>query len=429
VSLPDGATLRTLFQQEPERINLTLDEPITLRGGEPNTVSVSATTISFVPGLDESGFSSSTRDVSAFHDESPSVVPIDPDGFYGDEIQAEKPGVDSGLPKDVEEALEIRKTVDEDSLGEFEEKAYRLKNSLDIEYSVTDDGRVDVTEPIKISVNFKSPVNNNLLSQPYSVEVSVDNEELPNTVLHDVAREEYNTLLDRDGDGAIERDAEAIIRIFAGEVEEQKRKPFTYDRYLDADITELKNPLGEEMEALRVSTIWGAVNNITRELIDRAIAGSGDEGGESDLPGVPDNPHVYTWIDVALLADGTVYVRVPDASVFPRHSLYVNGEKERTNSFTVSAQSGPNEYGAEYFEEGNSVWERFKKEAKGGSVVPFRSPHNVYVNEYDHGSEPDFFPGHPVMVYGVDSDGDEIEPDVVEERLGEPNDPFPTGQL
>jgi len=54
---------------------------------------------------------------------------------------------------------------------------------------------------------------------------------------------------------------------------------------------------------------------------------------------------------------------------------------------------------------------------------------DLLLNEYDDGSEPDFFPGHPVMTYGVDSDGDEIEPDVVEERLGEPNDPFPTGQL
>jgi len=155
--------------------------------------------------------------------------------------------------------------------------------------------------------------------------------------------------------------------------------------------------------------------------------GLGEEGGKE--PGLPDNPHVYSWIDIALLADGTRYVGIPDTSFFPRHALYVNGEKDRTNGFTVSSQSGPNEYGTEYFEDKNEVWQRFKKEAKEGLVVPFRSPHNVYMNEYDDGSEPDFFPGHPVMTYGVDSDGDEIEPDVVEEKLGEPNDPFPTGQL
>jgi len=42
---------------------------------------------------------------------------------------------------------------------------------------------------------------------------------------------------------------------------------------------------------------------------------------------------------------------------------------------------------------------------------------------------PDNFPGNPVMVYGIDESGDFISSDIVESKLGDPNDPFPTGNL
>ena len=58
-------------------------------------------------------------------------------------------------------------------------------------------------------------------------------------------------------------------------------------------------------------------------------------------------------------------------------------------------------------------------------MVPYRTPHNAYVNEYDT-KRADRFPGHPVMVYEEGPDGNPIDPETVKARLGdEPLDPFP----
>jgi len=70
----------------------------------------------------------------------------------------------------------------------------------------------------------------------------------------------------------------------------------------------------------------------------------------------------------------------------------------------------------------------FQNEVEGG-VEPYRTPHNSYIKEYNTSDNPDNFPGHPVMVYGVNKNGDVISDEEVEDILGEPLDPFPTGEL
>jgi len=71
----------------------------------------------------------------------------------------------------------------------------------------------------------------------------------------------------------------------------------------------------------------------------------------------------------------------------------------------------------------------FQNEVEGGIVVPYRTPHNSYIKEYNTSDNPDNFPGHPVMVYGVDKNGDIIPEEDAENILGDPLDPFPTGEL
>jgi len=71
----------------------------------------------------------------------------------------------------------------------------------------------------------------------------------------------------------------------------------------------------------------------------------------------------------------------------------------------------------------------FQNEVEGGIVVPYRTPHNSYIKEYNTSDNPDNFPGHPVMVYGVNKDGDVISDEEIKDILGEPLDPFPTGKL
>jgi len=184
----------------------------------------------------------------------------------------------------------------------------------------------------------------------------------------------------------------------------------------------LEDENGEPL-GIRVSTIWGAVNSYIQDLVN--LIG---EEGESPGP-IPDNPHVYTWVEIALLTDGTMFVRVPDASIFPRHVLYVNNLKSDTNGFTVSEDASDDGYSARYNENTNNVWEAFRRETEGGIVVPYRTPHNCYVEEYDSADNFDNFPGHPVMVYGVNKNGDVIPDEHVDDILGEPLDPFPTGEL
>lgn len=49
-------------------------------------------------------------------------------------------------------------------------------------------------------------------------------------------------------------------------------------------------------------------------------------------------PAFYTFIDFAFMADGAKAVRVWDASRYPAHALYVDGQKERQNTFREGSE-------------------------------------------------------------------------------------------
>jgi len=223
-------------------------------GGSPtSSVKASATTIAYVPGREDE-----SRNIrsSGFPDSSPLSVPLVPDAFYGDAVEAKKEGVNGGLPMELQEALDIRKVIDEEGTDKSSGIPYRLKNTLNISYVLDEDGGIDQTEPIQVTVNVEGPVNEN-----HPAEIDITAETLPETVLHDEDFEAYNT---------------SLVSNALGEFEEQAKPPTTNDRYLNITVEEMKNELGESLEAVRASTIWGAVNSFTQELISNSPLNTGE---------------------------------------------------------------------------------------------------------------------------------------------------------
>jgi hypothetical protein len=47
-------------------------------------------------------------------------------------------------------------------------------------------------------------------------------------------------------------------------------------------------------------------------------------------------PNIFTFINLYVTADGAQYARVWDASVFPRHAVYWNGNKENETELSYS---------------------------------------------------------------------------------------------
>jgi len=428
----EGESLNFRIQNTSPGQRLEEGDTVEIAVSSSRKVSASATTISFVPGREDEFL---FPDDSAFPDESQLFRTVDipligdvrlresapkPDAFYGDGVRAETEGVEGGLSSSLDNALNQTKTVSEPQINEVsgEFKSRRISNTLSLTYTTDSEGDVDLSEEITVEVNVESPIDE---VQSLPIRLVVTGEGLPDTIVHD---EDYYIVLDESGT-RFPDPSPVPIENFS---DSQRKPPTTFDRHLHATIDQLKNPSGDVLNAVRLSTIWGAVNSYFEDILNNL-----DEFGEifsipnlGELLPVPPNPIVYTWIEVALLTDGTKYVRIPDASLFPRHELYVDGAKQRTSGFITSEDATDGGYSARYNEDKNNVWEEFKRESDTGTgFVPYRSPHSLYINQFEESDTPDSFPGHPVMVYGEDGQGTPIGGELdIDEILGEPLDPF-----
>jgi hypothetical protein len=172
--------------------------------------------------------------------------------------------------------------------------------------------------------------------------------------------------------------------------------------------------------AYQLSTVWGAYDPYVEKLLEYMI----DNGVSAmfSLLGHPlaglaveffaQTPSIYTWVEHTVLADQRQVVRVWDASKFPEHVGYLNGQKFEVDQLDWAANQDVN---AAF-----SIW------AGNESVhypTPYESPHFAYLSHINGEltGPPDLFSpkSYPALTYGVDGSGNELSQAEVNTILGD----------
>jgi hypothetical protein len=120
-------------------------------------------------------------------------------------------------------------------------------------------------------------------------------------------------------------------------------------------------------------------------------------------------PAFYTFLDFAFMADGAKAVRVWDASRYPAHALYIDGEWEDENVFRE---------GIEWTVDGpigeHTAFESFARDGQVPGFTPFGQGGSFgYRNFYTSGSG-----NHPVMVHS--EPGSTLAGETVQNELSDP---------
>lgn len=197
---------------------------------------------------------------------------------------------------------------------------------------------------------------------------------------------------------------------------ETYKKAISRDRHLNWERTEI-----DGMDAVRVSTIWGThdpyVDIMLEYIVDYSIThlSLALYGAPGALAGtaaafISSTPAIYTWIEYFHLADGRELVRVPDASRYPRHAGYLGDEKCSRTNFDRGEEYALNEHSNDRFDD-------WVAETQTHHVTPYENAHSDYLNHFtDETPVTDGGP-HPVMTYGTDSNGEEINASTVKQLL------------
>lgn len=222
-------------------------------------------------------------------------------------------------------------------------------------------------------------------------------------------------------------------RIFQLIFGSRKKRGAPRPRHVKAEKGEFQTPTNDSVEGIRAATIWGSENPYTKKMTDptEIVPPIDNE--------VPDNPIIYSWIELTLLADGTTYVRIPDASVFPKQVSYLRGplsdgrSTKRTTSglqyiLDETVTTADDTYDVAIREDSNNVWERFKHETEQGQVVPYKGMNTLYNWSYSTVDSPLY--DHPVMAYGEADDGSELGREEILDKLPEfPLFPMPKSNV
>jgi len=378
-------------------------------------VGASASVFSWVPGLSENDNEGWNDLYSAFPDQGPIPgLPID-EAFLGDKSRS--------LEETVEQTLEMQKEV-QGLDGSYRE--FRMKNTVEISFSVDSNGEVDGTEPIELGFNYKTPENYESESRldgenpsfEFTLLDSNNQEQLPTTILEENINEGVNFSIYDFWGWPFESENERVRTVF----ERPRYATATLDNYTFR---------GETLEGVRVANLWGTENPFAHEIA--ATTGP--------LPGA--SPIIYNWIDLVVLTDGTYAVRVQDAPQFPMHTLYIgqpgdpSEQYRRTDSgleilFDPSASTN-NEYAAAINEDNHKPWGQFFGSFDDNTTyVPYKTPHSRYLENHNNdstgrwfGYQNELLVDHPIMTYGRTGDGEELSTDEILEILPEPQSPFP----
>ena len=328
--------------------------------------STSATTITLLPGHSEDSANGGGALNSAMPDYSGKCLDA---WFVADQV--------TDLPDDLREVLEMRK-----HLPEYDEglRQYRMKNRVELSFG-TPDGRTvgESSVSVKTNANEKPPF------------VGVEGQSGEENLVRDI----------------IERDD---LDWFGGKTK------------LRADVAGKRFESGavraeiDGVEGVRASVLLGGSDTYIEIMREKfyelgpveflEVTGMGVEV----VPAfIVQPPTMYTFLELAAMADGTTLARVWDASRYPKHYLYVDETKRDETEFAEGSRASggewrPNENANERF----SQWTLEEQDFRS----PF-SPHtkSAYEQYLDYVTS---FGPHPAMTYG--EDGEELTADELARR-------------
>lgn len=261
--------------------------------------------------------------------------------FHGDQVSK----MPDSIPADLTDP-DNRSELPTKDLDEFDEKLpkYRVLNHVQVGLEETADG----VEPNVGFFNDLAPVT------------------LEGTPLGD-SDEEHDRLPGNE-EVAIEDNALRDDGCVADWFEEEygtenwgKQEPTTKDQ-VDERSIEIESSDGETVEGVQVTSIVGgsdvyletmadvarertadwvpAIQWLQKELVD---CGANIVTAAAMASLAANVPNFYTYLDVIVMADGSYLIRLQDASPYPRHALYQDGQKIGTNDFDKGEEWKPNQ--------------------------------------------------------------------------------------
>lgn len=328
--------------------------------------STSATTITLLPGRSEDSANGGDALNSAMPDYDGKCLDA---WFVADDV--------TDLPDDLQAVEEMRKHLPEYDVGL---RQYRMKNRVELSFA-TPDGRTVAESSVSHETNADE-------EPPY---VGVEGQPGEENVVRDII--ERDDLDWFDGRDKLRADVEGK-RFESGPVA--------------AEI--------DGIEGVRASVVLGGSDTyieIMREKFYELGPVKFLEVTGMDVEAVPafivQPPNMYTFLELAAMADGTSLARVWDVSRYPKHYLYADGTKRDETEFEPGSRlSGgewrPNENVNERF----GQWSFEEQDLR----TPF-APHTRrgYEEFFDH---PTAFGDHPAMTHG--EDGDELAAETVAVR-------------
>ncbi|UPW01753.1 hypothetical protein M0R88_06530 [Halorussus gelatinilyticus] len=312
----------------------------------------SATTVTLLPGHSEDSANGGDDLDSAMPDYGGKCLDA---WFVADQV--------TDLPDDLREVEEMRK-----HLPEYDEglRQYRLKNQIELSFS-TDDGRTVVDSSVTLGTNANE-------KPPY---VAVEGQRGEQNLVREI----------------IERDD---LDWFGGK--SKLRADVEGKRFESGAVREEVGGV----EGVRASVLLGGSDTyieIMREKFYELGPVEFLETTGMDVETVPafvvQPPNMYTFLELAAMADGTTLVRVWDASRYPKHYLYADERKRDETDF----EEGSRLSGGEWRQNENAN-ERFGQWAL--EEQDLRSPFSPraksgYEQYLDHATS---FGPHPAMTHG-----------------------------
>lgn len=318
--------------------------------------STSATTVTMLPGHSENSTEGGDDLASAMPDYGGKCLDA---WFVADAV--------TDLPDDLRTVREMRK-----HLPEYDEglRQYRLMNRIELAFS-TPDGRNVVESSVELDTN----------AEQKSSYVGVEGEPGEENVVREI----------------IERDD---LDWFDGR---EKLRADVENKRFESDAVSVE--VGG-VEGVRASVLFGGSDTYVEIMREKFYELGPVEFLETtgmDAAVVPafvvQPPTMYTFLELATMADGTTLVRVWDASRYPKHYLYVDGEKRDETEFEEGSRLSGGEWRAnENANERFGQWVLEEQDLRSPFSPHTRSGYEQYV---DHATS---FGPYPAMTHGEDGE-------------------------
>lgn len=300
----------------------------------------------------------------------------------------------SDLPDDLEDALEIRKSPAE--YGDREFRQYRVRNQLQVSFPSSDGETIDDWSGVTVDTNRDE------LDPFVLVEGEAGEDNVMRSLVEDAPDaddEEVQELFDSiEGNDALRAEREVFPEPGVALPKSERGNKLVVDGIEGVRVSQIYG--GKDTYVLRLHEIYwtlqrkygpavGALKFLDLTGMDFAA-----------VPGFVINPPtIYTFVDLAVMADGSRAVRVWDASPYPKHFLYVDGSKRRENGL----EEGTGEAAPGVVNGGNWVP---RQDVNAERFLPWVTEANAPLTPFDPFSPALYeqlyaagFFSHPVMTY------------------------------